>query len=336
MYWGRYSMKKTVLVTGATGLVGPYLIRQLGNYHCKCLVRKESNLGKLKGYNNIEFIYGDITKPKTLEAITKGVDIVFHLATMVGHYGINEFSRYYEVNVLGIKNLAEEALRNPVERFIYTTGTAVVGVIEKEVITEEDRKNPKSLYAVTKFVGEELLLHYEQSHGLPVVILRFPHILVPGEQRYFLKICKLVKWGIFPQLGEKDNLAPYIYIDDAVSASTLAMTQGRVGETYIIAPETSFSYAEVRNLVLKELGIKRRPYFKVSLKLLQTVATLVEAFSTILNRKAFITRDNIDSVFASRTFNIEKAKKELGYKPAVSLEEAIKECVKSYKDNNLI
>jgi len=180
------------------------------------------------------------------------------------------------------------------------------------------------------------LRHYYQSHNLPVIVLRFPHLLAPGEQRDFYKICKFVKRGLFPKLVKKENITPFLYVEDAVQALVLAMTNGRVGETYNIAHEVSFSYAEVRSLILKELGIRRRPYFKMSVGFAKKLATLIEALSMIANRRPIITRNNIDSVFASRTFNIEKAKKELGYKPMVSLEEAIKATVKWYKENNLI
>jgi len=121
-------MQVNVLISGATGFMGSHLVKALlkKGYHCKCLVRKTSNISELEGSRNVEFVYGDITDTLSLENVMKGVRVVYHLAAQLGKWGIHQ-ETYFSVNVQGTQNLLEAAYKGQVGHFIFCSTPGVQG-----------------------------------------------------------------------------------------------------------------------------------------------------------------------------------------------------------------
>ncbi len=330
-------MHMKVLVTGATGFIGPYLVRELvkRGHKCKCLIRRTTNIEKIKNLD-IEFVYGDITNRESLKGVTKDIDVVYHLATL-GH--VNEakysFQGYYEINVQGTKNLAEECIENPVKRFIYFTTAAAIGPLKKEVIDETEEGKPVTIYGKSKQMSEKELLKYWREKGLPVIMLRLSMVYGPGDTRDLLKLCRLVKKGFFLKIGFGKNLTPAVFVTDVVQAAILAMEKGRFGEVYNITYKNSFEYNYMRKLILGNLGIKR-PYFWMPTSVAKIGASVIEFLAKTFGFTPIITYQNIISITASRVFSIEKARRELGYEPKVDIEEGIKTTVEWYKEKGYL
>ena len=133
--------------------------------------------------------------------------------------------------------------------------------------------------------------------------------------------------GIFPQVGFSPNLFPAVYIDDAVSGLMLAMEKGRSGETYIISDKTSHDTRMIRKLVRKHMGINNKlyPFFPKHPTLL--MFSIFDRLGDKTGIKLPASQKNIQFITAGRSFSIEKARKELGYEPVVSLDEGLKKTI---------
>jgi len=164
---------KTVLITGGTGFIGHYLIREfLIDHKVVCLVRPDSkNLDRLlEFYENIEIVRHDIKD--TLPNIPN-VDIILHAgANPSAANSINDPIGAIKDNVLGTVNLLEFARKSEVSKFVYYSSGEVFGPVPIGSDShEDDRYNSNSPYAASKAAGEEICIAYSNTFGIPVSII---------------------------------------------------------------------------------------------------------------------------------------------------------------------
>ena len=165
----------SVLVTGATGFVGPYLVQALCEKGAcvKILTLSKSEINSNHNIPQCEIITGDITKPETLEGITNDVDVVFHLAAISNvDYAIKNPVKTYEVNVKGTLNLLEEMRKNPVQKFIYISSSHVYGVPLHLPVDEKHPIAPREPYAASKAAAENMVYAYSSAYGVNTAIVR--------------------------------------------------------------------------------------------------------------------------------------------------------------------
>ena len=327
-----------ILVTGATGYLGKVLVPILHNkgYGIRILVRESSDISAFSGLNNINVFHGDVTRKDSLDGIEKDIQYVYHLAVL-GHYGVVEHDQdYFDVNETGSVNLLEHFVGSEVKKILYATTSGALGPIAHKTVTEDDFTPPVTPYGMSKHTAELSIREFAEKHGIPYVMVRFTHVYGPGEMRDLYRIIKMMKKGIFPQVGLRPNLFPAVYLDDALNGLMLAMEKGRIGQTYIISDETSHDLRTIRRLVRKHLGIHNRLYPVFPKYPMLGMFTVLDWISDKTGIKFPASRKNIQFITAERSFSIEKAKKELGYRPMVGLDEGLRKTVEYYLQENLI
>ena len=325
-----------VLVTGGTGFVGGHLVPELlkHGYGVTCFVRDIRKGEDLKRkYPNINIIQGDVTKPETLKGISEDIDYVIHLAAM-GHVSAvteESFRKFVGINEIGTKNLIEEFMTSKqLKKFIHFSSTAAMGPALSPILDEKSAPNPQTPYQQSKYRSEQIVIKAFKNEQFPSLILRPCMIYGPGGYGEFHKFCRLMKKGVFPKVGLGKNLTPLVYVKDVVSATVLALENGCLGQTYIIASNTSIPMDELRYNIVKNIGVKS-PYIFVPSFLALFGATLVEKIFPLLGKEPIVTYQNIKSTIVDRTFNINKAKTELGYMPVYSFEKGIANTIRWYK-----
>ena len=179
-----YFKGKNVLVTGGSGFIGSHL--------CKSLVKLGANItsfdfnGREIG-NGIEVIKGDVTKPEQLDKAMKGMDVVFHLAALLGvEKIINIPLEVLNVNLGGTINALDAAIKNKVGKFIFTSSSEIYGEPREIPIHEDDAVAPISVYGVSKIAAEEYVKAYTVKFGLPAVRIRYFNIYGPGQSEKFV------------------------------------------------------------------------------------------------------------------------------------------------------
>ena len=326
------------LITGATGFIGPYLIKKLTKegHQCRCLVRDIKNAQHLMDIPEVEAVPGDITKPDTLKGIAQGVDVLFHLATLghMSNFTVTE-EMFEAVNVIGTRNIMAQALISNVPKVVHCSSVAAMGICRENPATETSFCRPHHPYGRSKLKGEEAVAALVKNDSLPAVTLRFSMVYGPGDWRDMLKLTCYAKKGIFPKIGNRPKLTPLIHVKDVVEALILAAQNGMTGECYLITNGASIPFDRLRQLILKGLGITRFPLYVPEAPALWT-ADLMEKLWTNMGKAPPVTRKNIESTLSDRVFSIDKARRELGFSPAIDTETGIVETVKWYKEKGWV
>jgi len=325
------------LITGATGFIGPHLVRKLVSegHSCRCLVRNSSNVEVLKELG-VELAEGDITRAETLKGIADGMDRVLHMATLghMSNFTVTE-SMFEAINVRGTLHIMKEALRARVQRVVHCSTVAAMGICPDVSATEESSCNPHHPYGRSKLKAEQKVLLLIAEKALPSVIIRFSMVYGPGDARDILKLTRLTKKGLFPKIGNRPKLTPLIHVDDAVKGLLLAAEKGRIGEVYLLTNQESLPFDNIRKILQQALVIKRFPLYVPEWAAL-TAASLSEKIFPVIGKVPPVSRKNIESTLADRVFSIEKAKKELDFHPQVNPEIGLRETVEWYKEQGWV
>ena len=221
----------SVLVTGATGFVGPYLVQALieKGVRVKILSLSEGEVPSNLRVDDLEIVTGDITRPETIDGVTKSVDLVFHLAAISNvDYAVKNPVKTYDVNVRGTLNLLEEVRKNPVQKFVYISSSHVYGVPQYIPIDEKHPLAPREPYSASKAAAENIVTAYSSAYGVNTAIVRPFNIYGPGQDGGFL-IPSIIKQASCSDVIEVGNLEPtrdFTYITDVVAAFLIIAESG--------------------------------------------------------------------------------------------------------------
>lgn len=213
----------SVLVTGATGFVGPYLVQALieKGARVKILSLSKGEIPSNLRAADPDIVKGDITKPETLERITKGVDIVFHLAAIANvDYAIQNPVKTHNVNVQGTLNLLEEVRKYPLQKFIYVSSSHVYGIPQYIPVDEKHPIAPREPYSASKAAAENIVNGYSGAYGIETAIVRPFNVYGSGQDESFL-IPSIIKQASGSDVIEVGNVEPtrdFTYITDVVAA----------------------------------------------------------------------------------------------------------------------
>ncbi len=329
----------TVLVTGATGFTGGHLAATLARrgHHVRALVRVRSRerfqVSPLPALG-VELVEGDLADPASLERATRGVEVVYHIAATYREAGQPD-EAYRRVNVDGTRALLEAARSAGVRRVVHCSTGGVHGHIASPPATEDAPFNPGDIYQASKLEAEQAARRYGDETGLDVVVARPIGIYGPGDTR-FLKMFRGLARGRFPLLGSCEAFYHLTYIDDLVEGFILC---GEVpaarGRTYILAGPRYTTLNDLVALVAREVG-RRPPRLHLPVWPFFVAGALCELVCVPLGIEPPLYRRRVDFYTKSRAFDTTRARTELGYAPAVDLEEGIRRTADWYRQEHLL
>lgn len=217
------------LVTGATGFVGTHLVRALREtgVAVTALARSRSRAASLER-EGVQVVLGTLNDPSVLHDACQGQQVVFHVAGVVS--ALDE-QGYNAVNRDGTAALLEAATRAGVGRFVYLSSLAAAGPSAPGVPHREIRSAPVTAYGRSKLAGEEVV----RGGSIPWTILRPPAVYGPGDAE-FLKIFRLVRWGIAPVFGDGTQELSTVFAPDLAAALVaVPRREATIGGTYFVA-----------------------------------------------------------------------------------------------------
>jgi nucleoside-diphosphate-sugar epimerase len=325
-----------VLVTGGTGFTGKALVKRLldEGHQVVALDYKEGLKTQELREWGAEVIIGSVIDRDVVDRSMEGVEFVHHLAAAFRELNVpNQF--YWDVNVGGTKVVLEAASRHKVKKLIYCSTCGVHGNIDNPPGGEDAPIQPADYYQRTKYEAEPIVKEYSKN-GLKTVIFRPAAIYGPGDPERFYLIFKRVANGTFPMFGNGKTFYHPLYIDNLVDAFMLAMEGDKgVGEAYLIADE---EYLEIEDIV-KRTG----EALKVNVKIKHYPVTPLVIMGHIFEKacKPFgitppIFPRRVDWYRQNRAFKIDKAKRDLGYKPKVGIDEGLRRTAEWYKQEGLL
>ncbi|MDP8263079.1 MAG: NAD-dependent epimerase/dehydratase family protein [Candidatus Ancaeobacter aquaticus] len=324
------------LITGATGLVGSNLVERLSkdsNNTMRVIVRKDSDQSFLKTLPNIEFYYGDIRDASSLADAFKDIDVVFHCAALVSDWASRE--EMYDVNVNGLKNMMDGALKANIQRFVYVSSMVVLGMDPQDHLDElAPYVHTGDNYNYTKIEAEKLALKYCMDKNLKIVIIRPPYIYGPRDRQLFPRVLKYLENGKYTYIDGGNNPLNLVYVGNLVDALIKAATvENAPANIYHITDGEDITRRELIETMCDVLGYKK-PQKSMSLKFARIVSDILEFVSKACKSKTapILNKFRIKFMSTPLTFNITKAREQLGYNPR-STRECIKETLESLKDS---
>lgn len=334
------SEKPEILITGAGGFIGRFLLNRLvkDGYPCRCTVKNPEKIpGEQTAFPRVEWVRGDITRPETLKPVTKNIKTVFHLAAKGHVAAASERARlsFHKVNVEGTRNLANACLSSGVRRFFHFSSTAAVGLVPDRFVDETTPPRPETPYQRSKYDSELVIQEYINKYDFPAVIFRPCMVYGPGGFGEFYKLTRLAQKGLLPKVGRKIKLTPLVHVRDVVEACLKAMDRAPAGGCYFICGRVSYPFDDIVKIIRKSLGIQKPPLF-VPEKLVTAGVGILELWSNIRGKIPPATRRNIRSTIADRRFSIERARKDFGYEPKEDIARGIKEVIEWYRENGHI
>ena len=316
---------KTILVTGCAGFIGSNFIKQF---------RKKFPKAKIIGIDDFStgrkdvlelsviFYEGSILDERLLEKIFSKhkPEYVFHFAALPRvSYSVEHPRHTSEVNIVGTVALLEASKNHGVKRFIYSSSSSVYGGAKKLPTKEsESFPDPKSPYAVQKYIGEPFCKIFSELFSLDTVCLRYFNVFGPGQygdSPYSTVVSAWLESVYFPKKkkafieGDGNQSRDFCYIDNVVLANILAMESKRKfnGEVLNVAYGSQTKINEVKKLIEKysdkTLNLEKRP-------------------------------PRLGDVRHTRA-DISKARKLLGYNPQVDFEEGLKKTIEWFKSRKI-
>ncbi len=323
----------TVLVTGGTGFVGSAVIRSLlkRGDEVRAMTRASSDPALLDGLD-VEVVHADLDDPESLRKAVSGCSTLFHVAADYRLW-VPEPDAIYRTNVEGTRALMRAAAEAGVERIVYTSSVATLGLHGDA--RPADEETPSSIedmvghYKRSKFLAEQAVQALIDDEDLPAVIVNpsapvGPRDIKPTPTgRLILDLAR----GRLP--AYVDPGLNVVHVEDVAAGHLLAFDKGRVGERYILGGE-NLHLGEIAGMVATLAGVKA-PKLKLPIGPLMPLAHVIETIWRLTRRTSepFITTDGLRMARKLMFFTSAKAERELGYSPRPAIE-AFKDAIMWY------
>ncbi|MFT3868834.1 MAG: NAD-dependent epimerase/dehydratase family protein [Nibricoccus sp.] len=324
----------SALVTGGTGFLGRRLVERLLAQGRSVAFLARHPAAELER-QGARFICASLDDPDDIHKACADVETVFHVAAKVGVWG--RYDDYFATNVLGTRALLEGCRKHGVKNFIYTSTPSVI--YNGFDLADADENYPltdecPSPYPLTKAVAEREVLE-ANSEALRTVALR-PHLIWGvGDPHLVPRVLERARAGRLRIVGDGKNRVDMVHVENAVDAQLLAekaLDGCAPGKAYFITNDEPTLLWGWINQLLSALG--ERPVEKqLSLRTASTIGFACETLWRIFPLKGEppMTRFVAAELAKDHWFNITAAKRDLGYRPRISMAEGTIELIAHLK-----
>lgn len=328
-------MADRYLITGATGFIGGHVAEACARrgLPVRAVVRPGSDATALERLGAV-IHRGDFGDPALAAPALADADVVVHCAAKVGDRGPVE--GYRAVNVESLRTLLGPCRGRPLKRFVHLSTLGVYDARHHYGTTEDEPLPASHLdgYTQTKVEAEEVALRAHKEHGVPVVVLRPGFVYGPRDRTVLPKLMRRLREGRFHYLGGDQRVLNCTYVGNLVDAVFLAADKPQaVGRVYNLTDGERVTKQRFVDAIADGIGAPRGKQ-----RLPRWLAALVSAFlrrqirrAARTGKKPLLTHAQYKFLQLNLDFSIERARKELGYDPAVSFEKAIAQTMAWYR-----
>jgi UDP-glucose 4-epimerase len=243
------------LVTGGCGFIGSHLAEMLlalghevvilDNLACG----RKTNINGFETHAKLSFHLVDICDRTAMRPYLEGVDWVFHMAGLADIVpSIEQPDSYYQTNVTGTLNVLQCALEGGVKRLIYAASSSSYGIPDIYPTPETSPIDPQYPYALTKYMGEELVLHWAKTYKLPAVSLRLFNVYGPRSRTsgaygavFGVFLAQKLKGSPFTVVGDGTQTRDFTYVTDVAAAFIKAAQSEVSGEAMNVGSGNHYS-----------------------------------------------------------------------------------------------
>ena len=288
-----------LIVTGGTGFIGQYLVRQLLAGGHEVIVTSRTASGQMRDAK-CRYICADITRREDFSNWSAQAEAVFHLAAYIPQDDILDVETLLRVNVLGTWNVLQYCYERGIGSLIHSSSISVYGEPRYLPVDEEHPTRPRTFYGMTKLCAELLCAQLAKAYGLPCTILRYSSVYgakqKPNSSVLSIFVHNVLQGQSLTVFGAGQRTGDFVYVKDVVSANVAAFRSRATG--------------------IYNIGSG------VETTVLELAQVIVDVFAPNLQVKLDTTRQE----FATRFYlDIAKAQPDMGYRPAYSLREGLED-----------
>jgi dihydroflavonol-4-reductase len=308
---------KPALVTGASGFVGSAVARALlaEGRKVRVLLRPSSDRRNVADLD-VEVRLGTLEDHASLAAALQGCGTLFHVAADYRLW-VRDPAAMHRANVEGTRALMKAALAAGVERVVYTSSVATLGLRDDGLPADET--TPSTLedmigpYKRSKFLAEEAVKTLVRDRGLPAVIVNPSTPIGPRDVKPTPTGRMIVEAASGRMPAFVDTGLNLVHVDDVAAGHLLAERRGVVGERYILGGE-DLTLREILRRIAALTG-RKPPTLSLPIPAIWPIALVAEAAGRVTGREPFVTLDGLRMARHKMFFSSEKAKRALGYAP---------------------
>jgi UDP-glucose 4-epimerase len=267
-------MSKTCVVTGGAGFIGSHLTERLIADGHRVLVidnmhtGRITNLAGLQREGRLDVAEAGVEDFDRMGTLLKGADWVFHLAARADIVpSIQQPVDYHRANVEGTISVLEAARQAGVKRFVYAASSSCYGIPDVYPTPETAPAQPQYPYALTKYVGEQYVLHWQQVYGLPALSLRFFNVFGPRHRTtgaygavFGVFLAQKLAGKPYTIVGDGEQTRDFTYVTDIADALVTAAASAQSGRVYNVGSGGTYSVNSLIDLLGGErIYIPKRP-----------------------------------------------------------------------------
>ena len=260
------------IVTGGAGFIGSHLVDALLELDHEVTVLDNLSTGRLENIahvsDKIRLIKCDLGVPGAWGAEFKGVDWLFHLAALADIVpSIQQPDAYFRANVDGTFNTLRASQTAEIDRFVYVASSSSYGIPDVYPTPESSEIKPQYPYALTKHLGEELVLHWAKVYKLPALALRFFNVYGPRSRTsgtygavFGVFLAQKLAGRPFTVVGDGEQTRDFTYVTDVVDALITAAKSDYSGRIYNVGSGATVSVNRLVELLDGDkVHIPKRP-----------------------------------------------------------------------------
>jgi UDP-glucose 4-epimerase len=323
-----------ILVTGATGAVGPFVVKALhdAGYSIRTLSIDPPSAGIWP--DDVEARVGDVTNVSAVQAAADGVDAVVHMAALLHIINPRPEMRekYVRVNVGGTEAVVDAAIKEGVQRVVLFSTIAVYGASGGRVLDELSPTCPDTFYGQTKLQAEQVVLKARRADGVPLgTVLRFGAIYSSRIKGNYERLTHALSRKRFIPVGNGMNRRTLIYDKDVGSAVVKVVSHpAAAGRLYNVTDGGFYTMNEIIEAICLALG-RKPPLFSLPVGPMRTLAGLIAKGAGLLGRKSPITRETVDKYTEDIAVDGSLFQKEIGFVPQFDLKAGWVDAVKEMR-----
>jgi len=284
---------------------------------------------------DVEFVEGNLLDPESLVRAAQGIQQLYHLAALFAIW-TKDPDLHFKINVDGARSMMEAAKAAGVEKIVFTSSVAAIGIVGNGgFATEETAFNSwpwASEYILSKFISHQMVKGMV-SDGLPVTMVMPGMPFGPGDRMPTPTGTMILRTLEGKMKNYWDGGVCAVDVRDVAAGHVLAMEKGRIGESYILAnKDGNMPNKELLTMIGKIAGVSNVAQTEVSGNVMLRVAKFAEMWSKISGRAPITTYKNTRYVLQHGYVDPAKAVQELGL-PQTPIETAVADSVKWFRDN---
>ena len=327
---------RRALVTGATGMLGSYLVQRLidRGYAVRALVRNSGSAQSLREMH-VEIIQGELADARALLAATDGCEVVFHAAAAIGPQA--DWETFRLGNVQGTSNVVD-ACAHSGARLVHASSTAVYGDSRYEMAPVSEgsplpRLPEADAYGRSKQEAERVVMDAQSSGRIQASIVRPPVMYGERDRQFIPRIAAVMNRGIFPLCGGGETTLPVVHANAVAEGAILAaLTERANGAIYNLTTDFPLTVAELVRLA--RIGLDRRIRApSLSFGNSRLLFRVLEVVLGAIGRRDLAAHANgtLEMLTRDNPFSSVRAREELGWSPTIRPEIGVPDAFRWWK-----